>query len=92
MKAFLKNGGRAKDPDPADEGPSAQQVAQVLQAMYRPAQSPATADEMVHPIDLIESVNQHINANTQVLHQAMKEAGFITTNIEGQLYWLVCYH
>lgn len=81
-------------PEPAnDPGPVKPEVdlINIVTALYAPAQSAAEVDEYLHPLDLIETVSQHCDTSKGELHYAMRQAGFMISNVEGQLYWMVKY-
>lgn len=68
-----------------------EQITEILQLLYTPAASPADADEALTPTDIYEALNQYIDPNRLDIMHAMKKAGFLSTTIEGQPYWLVKY-
>jgi hypothetical protein len=89
---MVKEGFRTKnnqsEPDPPKP---AVDLVNIVTALYAPAYSAAEVDEYLHPLDLIETVSQHCDTSKEDLHHAMREAGFLISNVEGQLYWMVRY-
>lgn len=89
QKTLFKTKNREEEPKSAK--PAADLV-NIIKALYAPAHSATDADEFLHPLDLIETVTQHCDTSKEELHHAMRQAGFVISNVEGQLYWMVRYH
>lgn len=76
--------------EPAPYTPDPEMLVTLISAMYQPANSASSADELVSGLEVLEALREtDPELTAKHVYDAMLGMGFIPKNIEGHVYWPV---
>jgi len=76
--------------EPAPYVPDPEMLVQLISAMYKPASSAQSADELVSSLEVLEALREtDPELTAKHVYDALLGMGFSPRNIEGHVYWPV---
>lgn len=63
----------------------------IIEKLYKPALTASQADDLISSLDIYEAIIQNTDCKKEHVFDKLVELGFLSSTIDGQIFWLVNY-